>query len=409
MSQPKILIISHGHPDFNKGGAEVAAYNMFKELLGRGEDAYFLARTGLAPHGGAAFSVRNNEREILFHTTMDDPFLFSNIGSRQTWQEYVDLIKLIQPDVIHFHHYFLLGIELLELTRKTLPDSKIVLTMHEFLAICHRNGLMLKTNGNLCHKATPRDCNQCFPDIQPGDFFLRERYIKRLFSNVDQFISPSEFLKQRYVDWGLKDNLIEVIENGQNSSQSHKEHRESVESDVVRLAFFGQVNPFKGLDVLLNALTQLPKKVAKSVTLDIHGANLEHQSDTFKKRFSKLMDNCPVNVSFQGSYEPFEMASLLDITDWVIIPSIWWENSPMVIQEAFTNGVPLIVSDIGGMKEKVQHGVNGLHFRAGKSSSLAMVITDVVNDRRINKEMRSNITPPLSIEDCVSEHLNLYK
>ena len=51
--------------------------------------------------------------------------------------------------------------------------------------------------------------------------------------------------------------------------------------------------------------------------------------------------------------------------DWVVVPSIWWENSPLVIQEAFLHGRPVICSDIGGMAEKVRHGVDGLHFRVG--------------------------------------------
>ena len=60
--------------------------------------------------------------------------------------------------------------------------------------------------------------------------------------------------------------------------------------------------------------------------------------------------------------------------DWVVVPSIWWENSPLVIQEAFLHGRPVICSDIGGMAEKVDDGVNGLHFRTGDPRSLAQAI-----------------------------------
>ena len=68
-SNTRTLIVSHGHPDFNKGGAEVAAYNLYSAMRDRGEDAFFLARTSQPPHGGAAFSSRKDKREILFHTT----------------------------------------------------------------------------------------------------------------------------------------------------------------------------------------------------------------------------------------------------------------------------------------------------------------------------------------------------
>ena len=56
--------------------------------------------------------------------------------------------------------------------------------------------------------------------------------------------------------------------------------------------------------------------------------------------------------------------------DWTIIPSIWWENSPIVIQESFFHGRPMICSNIGGMAEKITDGVDGLHFRVGSSEDL---------------------------------------
>ncbi len=73
-----------------------------------------------------------------------------------------------------------------------------------------------------------------------------------------------------------------------------------------------------------------------------------------------------------GRYDRTRVAGeLMAEVDWVIVPSIWWENSPLVIQEAFTYGRPVICSGIGGMAEKVTDGVNGLHFRVGDPRSLA--------------------------------------
>ena len=413
-SQKRILIVSHGHPDINKGGAEVAAYNLHQELLNQGEDSHFLARTDLVPHGGAAFSTRNNDpREILFHTTMDDNFLFSNIKTRHLWQEFRDLLLLLKPDVIHLHHYFLLGIEIFQEIRQTLPNAKILLTLHEFLAICHHNGLMIKTNDKLCYKASSRDCSRCFPKKSPGDFFLREQYIKKMFQQVDVFISPSQFLKDRYCDWGLDEKRVTVIENGQPEPLSQclpQNIPDTVAGDErkVRFAYFGQINPYKGIDILLKAIDSLPRKIKREVTLDIHGANLDGQKSDFKDIVEDLLEDVNKQVNFYGSYEAHEMPKLLSTVDWAIVPSIWWENSPMVIQEAHNYQIPLIVSDIGGMAEKVEDNVDGLHFRAGKSASLAEVITRVVTDRSIKDKLKANIKTPLKISKCASIHLELY-
>ena len=64
--------------------------------------------------------------------------------------------------------------------------------------------------------------------------------------------------------------------------------------------------------------------------------------------------------------------------DWVVVPSIWWENSPLVIQEAFMHGRPVICSDIGGMAEKVNDGVDGLHFRVERPPSLDPAIRPAI-------------------------------
>lgn len=409
LQDKRILIISHGHPDITKGGAEMAAYNMFKELIDKGIDTYFLARTAQTPHGGAAFSQRNNSREILFHTTMDDGFLYSNIKTRHMWQEFRDLILLIKPDVIHLHHYFLLGIEILEEIKRSLPKAKIILTLHEYLAICHNKGLMVKTNNKLCYKASSRDCHGCFPEKQPGDFFLREQYIKRMFQNVDHFISPSEFLRQRYVDWGLQQNNISVIENGQiKINKISTPQVEKNDERKVRFAFFGQINPYKGIDILIGALAGLSMAVKRQVVIEIHGANLEHQTGSYQKKVTELLNKYGEKVHFHGAYEPQEMPSILASVDWAVVPSIWWENSPMVIQEAFNSGVPLIVSDIGGMAEKVRNGIDGLHFRHGSAFDLADKISLCVTDRTLRNKLAANVQPPLTIKECVDRHISLY-
>ena len=103
--------------------------------------------------------------------------------------------------------------------------------------------------------------------------------------------------------------------------------------------------------------------------LSLHGANLELQPPRRSRRSSpscstrqgtgRQRDACAAATTTS------DLPRLMAEVDWVVVPSLWWENSPLVIQEAFLHGRPVICSDIGGMAEKVTDGVNGLHFRAG--------------------------------------------
>lgn len=403
----RILLISHGHPDLKKGGAEVASYNMFKELEVRGEDVYYLAHCPQVPHGGTSFSARNSAKEILFHTNIEDGFLVSNFASRALWKEFRDLLVLLNPEVVHLHHYLSLGIEILEVIRNTLPNAKIILTLHEYLAICHNKGLMVKSNGALCYRSSSRDCSNCFPEKSPADFFLREKYIKRLFVNIDKFISPSHFLKSRYVDWGLEDSKISVIENTVNSSEMNITNNKG-DDYLTRFAFFGQINPHKGIEVLLEAVQLLPNKVKKRVAFDIYGANLSEQSVIFQERFKDAIDSLKDTVFFHGSYEQVRMPKILSKVDWVVVPSTWWENSPMVIQEAFKQRVPVIVSDIGGLAEKVKHGIDGLQFDARNAVDLAQTITFSLSKHVDHAYFVGNIQSSGDASDIVDQHIPHY-
>src|SRR5207244_4103745 len=119
----------------------------------------------------------------------------------------------------------------------------------------------------------------------------------------------------------------------------------------------------------------------------------------FQKRFNDLLTRAEANVTLVGKYAHDQLPALLANVDWVIVPSIWWENSPLVIQEAFMHGRPVICSDIGGMAEKVTDGVNGIHFRAGDPASLADVIENAATSPDLWRKCRDGIVSPYRMED----------
>ena len=85
-------------------------------------------------------------------------------------------------------------------------------------------------------------------------------------------------------------------------------------------------------------------------------------------------------MSFHGAYANADIGQLMAEVDLVLVPSIWWENSPVVIQEAYRNGLPVVCSNIGGMAEKVVPDETGLHFQVGSPRSLAGVLKALADD-----------------------------
>src|SRR6202041_2409202 len=114
------------------------------------------------------------------------------------------------------HHFLTFGIDYLTLTRRVLPDAKIVFTAHEFLSICAANGHMVRrTDGSLCTRASAVRCHQCLPGNPPEHYFMREMWMKTHLAVVDVFTTPSRFMIEKFAGWGLDVEKFVHVTNGQ--------------------------------------------------------------------------------------------------------------------------------------------------------------------------------------------------
>ncbi|WP_341675862.1 glycosyltransferase [Niveibacterium sp. SC-1] len=413
MSQAhRILVMSHAHPDFSLGGGEIAAYNLYKAYrdLPEVEDAWFLARAdrGRGPTGQISLRRPN---EYLWEQAVHDWFNMRPAQRESVTTWFADLIRALKPSVVHTHHYAHLGLEYLRVIKQVDPAIRIVMTLHEYMAICNNNGQMIKTGSfKLCSRESADECRQCFPEKTAEDFWLRKHRYQQYFELVDQFVSPSEFLRQRYIAWGIAPEKIAVIENGQ-SDEPPLPPRPLAEGETRnRFGFFGQINPFKGLDVLLEALHLMKKKERKQIVLEVHGANLEQQPEAYREKVMKLREPLIEEgvVRWVGPYQPHELRSRMAGVDWVVVPSIWWENSPMVIQEALVCGRPLLVSDIGGMAEKVRNDVDGRHVAAGSTLDWSEKLKHSI-EVGVWESRSGQICRPVNNMGCAKAHSPLLK
>ena len=133
--------------------------------------------------------------EFVYNTGAFDWFKFANHDARFPG-EIERLLTSLAPDVVHFHHFVNFGVEVFQHVRRVLPDCRIILTLHEFLAICHDLGQMVTARHfNLCYRSGDARCHDCFPQIARSDFFLRKRYILWYLDLVDVFVRRARSLR----------------------------------------------------------------------------------------------------------------------------------------------------------------------------------------------------------------------
>jgi glycosyltransferase involved in cell wall biosynthesis len=410
---PRVLVASHSHPRITNGGSEVAAYRLFTELRRSGcVQSWFLGCDSSPGAGrdGVAITQPHAEDEFLYASAGHfDWFKFANRDPRLP-REFAALLAALRPDVVHLHHYCVFGVELLRLIRATLPGVKLVLTLHEYLAICNHYGQMVTTGDYaLCYEAGPQPCHRCFPDIDASDFFLRRRYIELFFDLVDHFVCPSAFLAGRYADWGIAPARLTVIENitAPAAASPAADASTTAAGRPLRVGFFGQISRLKGIGVMLECARALAAEPDLRIVFDIFG-DYRNQPKPFQDEFLAMLASADATVHFHGAYRQDQVDRLMRSVDAVLVPSIWWENSPVVIEEAMRNNRPVICSDIGGMAEKVRQGIDGFHFRHGSAQELGYLLRTLHDNPDLLAGVRQTMRSPTKVDVLVSKHLSLY-
>ncbi len=403
----RVLVMSHSHPAVTHGGAEISAFALFEGLRGAGVSACFLGCSHRPAHArlGTALAQPFGADEYLYAPGTFDHFTFANRDPRFAFH-LAELLQRLQPTIVHAHHYTTLGSEIFAIIRRIRPQAKLVLSLHEYLAICNNYGQMVTAGDfRLCDEENPSRCADCFPARTPGDFLLRKRYLLSLFDEVDCFVSPSRFLAERYAAWGLDAEKIRVLGNVPADCADPAPTR--VRTPGLRVGFFGQISPLKGISVLIDAARRLEALGARTIVIDIFG-DYSNQPAEFQATMRTVLAAAGPNVAYHGPYRNAEVGRLMRSVDAVVVPSIWWENAPVVIQEALRCRTPVICSDIGGMAETVRPELDGLHFRVGDADSLCQAIIRL-GEPGLLERLRETIAVPIGHAEAVARHLQLYR
>jgi glycosyltransferase involved in cell wall biosynthesis len=269
----------------------------------------------------------------------------------------------------------------------------------------------------ICREAAPEACAQCLPERDADFYALRADRIRTAFAYCDWFVFPSRYLRDLFVSWGLPGAKCAVIPNGL-AHPAPQFDRTRHSAHVNRFAYFGQLIDHKGIDVALRALLNLARsgRIGSSgVEFHIHGANRHYATPAYLEELEDLASEV-VNVSDgriqvldRGAYRRDEIAQRMAETDWVLVPSIWPENDPLVVLEARLFGRPVIGSAAGGLAERIAHGVDGFTFPLGDARALADTIATVCGDPSAWKRLSAAIPAPSSDQDMFLAYERLWR
>lgn len=399
----RILLVIHGYPPYYMAGSEVYTYNLARELAKTNEVFVFhrIEDKDIPLHQffdsfeeGVHIRKINNYEPTP--ATFYDKYLNPEIDD--AFREYV---KKVNPDVVHIGHLSHLSTQIPIIAKREF-GLPVLFTIHDFWMFCHRGQLINPQNWEICPLLNVAQCTKCAAfHYQKDDFESRlieerDEHIRQTLDCIDVFFAPSHTLEHFYINMGVDSRKIVYAKYGFNVSKLAK-HPKELHPEIT-FGFTGRIIHTKGVHLLCEAFNN----VEGNAKLLIYG---DYESDYGKRLKEQYSSD---RIQFKGPYHNNELQSVLDSLDVLVCPSIWLENAPLVIQEAQSVELPVLVSDRGGMAELVHDGIDGFTFKLGDAKDLRNKIQDLVNHPEKILNLVKPIEKVVSIEDDASLCMQKY-
>lgn len=417
----RILHVIHGLPPERWGGAEVYTRNVAAAQAALGHQVtVFTTSPVLGARGYAQPATEQAADGVTLVRVPLPPARLSENPAAQLWHTVRDrgieahfaaVLAEAPPDVVHFQHVQGMSAALIALAAHAGVPARLA-TLHDYWFFCANSQLRRPGDEPCTGPSTGcRNCVDCMTlrtDLRPLrslrplvalPLAWRNRYLDARLSEVHRYIAPSAFLRDRYVEQGLPPDRIHVLENGIQPAAGHAEPL-PMAGTRPRFVYVGSLAPHKGVHVLVQAFNRMPA----GASLTIIGG--EGQEAGYMESLRGMATH--PGIAFAGSQEQAVVHATLRAADCLVAPSLWYENSPLVVQEAYAAGLPVVASRIGALEEKVVDGVSGRLFPPSDVDALAELLLHLHANPEELAALRSGVRAPVPIEEHTAALLGLY-
>lgn len=415
----RVLLPVHAYPPRSAAGVEVYTHRLAQALEVLGHDVLVLAAAhdlSAAPYdvrrrrheGVAVVEVVNLHHKGTLEATWSDPDLERAVAP---------ILAEFRPDCVHVQHLLNLSAGLLPASRRL--GAAVVLTLHDYWLSCPRDGLRMRVDLGRCDIVDHETCARCLADspylvpslergvvraarwaglgralhevhrMAPGlgaglrraarlgpargglarEMDRRAAGLRNALAHVDLALAPTRFARDRAVEFGVPPERVRVWPLGVPASTALPSARRRR-----RVGFVGTVAPHKGVHVLVDAFRKVAEPAAR---LDIHGSLQAAPDYVAALRTAAQGDS---RIAIRGPFAEGRQSEILAAIDVLVVPSVWWENSPLTALEALAAGVPVVASSIGGLPEIVPSAWGRL-VPPGDREALAEAIRAVLEGR----------------------------
>lgn len=391
----KVLQVIHGYPMRYNAGSEVYTRTLCHALAERHEVHVFTREEDSFAPDFRLRRGRDARVDAITLHVVNNPRLKDRYRATGIDQRFAEVLDRVEPDVVHIGHLNHLSTSLVrEAAARELP---VVYTLHDYWLMCPRGQLMQMFPADpndlwaACDGQEDRKCaERCYaryfsgaPDEYVADVAYwtdwvarRMRHVREVSELVDLFVAPSRYLLERYRDdFGLP--APKLVRLGYGFARDRLRGRQRTPGEPFTFGYIGTHIPAKGIHHLIRAFG----RVEGEPRLRIWGRPRGQDTEALAAIAESLSPSVAARVEWRPEYDNARLVrDVFDHVDAIVVPSVWVENSPLVIHEAQAARVPVITADAGGMRELVRHEDNGLLFEHRSIGSLASRMQRLADD-----------------------------
>jgi glycosyltransferase involved in cell wall biosynthesis len=460
----RVLLTVHKFFPKHGAGTEVLALKVGQELQRRGYTVQIVTadppdtdannRRAQGPdteqyeHGGLPVHVLREPLRLRGYTFANE-YLHPGMGA-----EFQRVLDRFQPDLVHIFHAQNLSAAIIDGAReRSIP---VVCSTTDFWFVCPIVQLKLPS-GAVCRgpSAGATNCLSCytprlFPPQEEFDEALSQKYpvaksvlralpaparrltggllysfyksrkqpaavaatvsrpqaLRDRANKTQAIMVPTRLMRDIFVENGIRQDLIHHVPFGIDTAPLEPFQTKTA-SDILRIGFIGTLFEHKGVDVLIEAFQQLPADAQAQLIIYGDPQQFPEYGQKLLQMAARKLPNS-AKIQFKGTFPNTQLGSVLQNLDVLVVPSRWYENTPLVMQSALATKTPLIVTDLGGMSELVQHGHNGLLFKLNDAQSLREQLWRVLSDRAFLRQLGQNIAAERTIAQMVDDIESIY-
>lgn len=416
----RILHLVHQYLPQYVGGTELYTQTLahFQSDMGRDVAIFYPSEQEA---DGSQHLQRSEESGVTVYAARVGPrsrgqVFLSNFREPALLSAFRQVLDSEQPDLIHVQHLMGLPFALLE----QIEGSGIpfVITLHDYWFPCANGQLITNYDSTIC--GGPEwwlNCARCAlaragigdrrwlaPAVAPL-FAYRSYRLRRWLRAAGRVIAPTHFVLDTYAALDMPVDNAVVVPHGIEVPRHVLEAqpaRVPHHPGRLHVVYVGSIAPQKGTHVLIEAANRL----APDVTVTIYG-----DLDKFPDYVQMLRANIRhPSLRLAGRIGRDDFWRMLQTeADVAVLPTLWYEASPLTIQEMFAARVPLVASNIGAMPEKIRDGADGLLFPPGDAQALAVILERLHRQPQLLRQLQSNIRPTRLLDEHVVDVQAIYR